>query len=69
MYEVLQKVIGLAAHFILLKVIGMAERFMLLKVIGMAARAGMHRCAIARKNIPAQTAEQIFLACVLLRCL
>jgi len=34
----------------------MAERFMLLKVIGMAARAGMHRCAIARKNIPAQTA-------------
>ena len=40
----------------LLKVIGMAERFMLLKVIGMAARAGMHRCAIARKNIPAQTA-------------
>ena len=69
MYCVLQKVIGLAAHFILLKVIGMAARFMLLKVIGMAARAGMHRCAIARKNIPAQTAEQIFLACVLLGCL
>ena len=69
MYEVLHEVLGMAAHFILLKVIGMAERFMLLKVIGMAARAGMHRCAIARKNIPAQTAEQIFLACVLLRCL
>ena len=56
-------------YCVLQKVIGMAERFMLLKVIGMAARAGMHRCAIARKNIPAQTAEQIFLACVLLRCL
>ena len=81
MYYVLHEVIGMAAHFILLKVIGMAERFMLLKVIGMAerfmllkvigmaARAGMHCCAIARKNIPAQTAEQIFLACVLLRCL
>ena len=65
----LLKVIGMAERFMLLKVIGMAKRFMLLKVIGMAARAGMHRCAIARKNIPAQTAEQIFLACVLLGCL
>ena len=54
--QVLLKVIGMAERFMLLKVIGMAERFMLLKVIGMAARAGMHRCAIARKNIPAQTA-------------
>ena len=56
-------------YCVLQKVIGMAERFMLLKVIGMAARAGMHRCAIARKNIRAQTDEQIFLACVLLMCL
>jgi len=56
-------------YCVLHEVIGMVARFMLLKVIGMAARAGMHRCAIARKNIPAQTAEQIFLACVLLMCL
>ena len=67
--QVLHEVLGMAERFMLLKVIGMAERFMLLKVIGMAARAGMHRCAIARKNIPAQTAVQIFLACVLLGCL
>jgi hypothetical protein len=38
----------------------MAERFMLLKVIGIADRAGMHHCAIARKNIPAQTARLMF---------
>ena len=47
MYEVLQKVIGLAARFMLFKVIGMAERFMLLKVIGMAARAGMIFAALS----------------------
>ena len=58
--QVLHEVIGMAERFMLLKVIGMAERFMLLKVIGMAARAGMHRCAIARKNIPAQTARLMF---------
>jgi hypothetical protein len=46
----------MAERFMLLKVIGMAARFKLLKVIGMAACAGMHRCDIARKNIPAQTA-------------
>jgi len=58
--QVLHEVIGMAERFMLLKVIGMAERFMLLKVIGMAARAGMHRCDIARKNIPAQTARLMF---------
>jgi hypothetical protein len=58
--QALHEVIGMAERFMLLKVIGMAERFMLLKVIGMAARAGMHRCAIARKNIPAQTARLMF---------
>jgi len=58
--QVLHEVLGMAERFMLLKVIGMAERFMLLKVIGMAARAGMHRCAIARKNIPAQTARLMF---------
>jgi hypothetical protein len=30
------------------------------EVIGMAARAGMHRCAFAGKNIPAQTARLMF---------
>jgi hypothetical protein len=45
---------------VLHEVIGMAERFMLLKVIGMAACAGMHRCAFARKNIPAQSARLMF---------
>ena len=58
--QVLHEVLGMAERFMLLKVIGMAKRFMLLKVIGMAARAGMHRCAIARKNIPAQTAHRMF---------
>ncbi|MEY3999605.1 MAG: hypothetical protein RLY60_2417, partial [Pseudomonadota bacterium] len=52
----LREVIGMAERFMLLEVIGMAERFILLEVFGMAVRAGMHRCAFARKNIPAQTA-------------
>ena len=57
----------MAARFKLLKVIGMAARFMLLKVISMAACAGMHRCAIARKNIPAQTAYRMIMVRVQLR--